>query len=895
MGKKQRLFPKASMVHTPSKDFRKKSKSMVLTCPTHQIVSPWESDHFPKSESTAIFNTQPGSTQFPFHYSSKTASVPPPLPWQKHQTTSTGPLPSLKYQGKIRSLLPKKYHNHNFGLTIPTSNFRPKASVGYPTSSKQFVLPSLVSVHQSKSSVKLKQNLRGTSGTNSVPKISSGRSHQSKQKLKQKSSKTMKEPLVPPWHHSSTSSVPASQRHASVHHQTHSRRRKIAAALFGGLDLWPKDIIIKLPSPEVHCNTKDTEKKSDQPEPTVQPHPETPPLLKLPFSKKERPPLTPTETAVLSLTFNKSRDKLAPSSYTKFISRGTNTYMPWPQNKSTLTGFNHQIRLNARPASPDFMHCARTKSVPSLPLKIWETSKPQNIVTKLAHVGEASPGPDCKVKNTFGPSSHPVCPFIQERNESGEIPPTDPTKDLYHWSESSKGQGQSDSPSMSQSNDPEASTVSKPPSGTVLAFLKESTPTPGLLDKSSLIAGDQRSRDPFGLDQQVKSPICHHAWLPPSIFSEQPPESIIGLDFQAVIELDSQPTHELKPDSQDLSQSNPNDQAISPPIKDNQSEPAPDEKVQGMPDHQVSQSPSTDKLDDIESKSTIAQEEEDQVTQNSPVVNPKESVTPSSGDEKDSSSGNGHYWVKVGLNSDSRDEAKSGPQKQNQSIQNRDIPWRLKYIKPYTIKGGQVSAQTVNAIVNSIPEKKIKSDMCKQILMRRMKESPPHRPGQRIPLSYTVCLECASWIPNGCPHTEGMNRLSETELLVIPIPLPGSEEMGVKFILKVPHKKKPFSFFSMLFPEYEIYWPPQQSSDLPSPSDNETCGCPKVIQLQPSSPPPGTEPCECPQVTLFDLIVGKDRCSSEKKPLRCQLPHVEELPIGSEDDGKELLRVLSKG
>nr|XP_020855594.1 uncharacterized protein LOC110217528 [Phascolarctos cinereus]XP_020855595.1 uncharacterized protein LOC110217528 [Phascolarctos cinereus] len=421
--------------------------------------------------------------------------MPASLLWHRCQATNTGQLPYLKHQGMMSSFLPKKYHANAFGLTLPSLDFRTKVTVEHLTTSKQFVMPPLVPVHQLKTSVKLKNHQGATSGTDPLPKISPGHDYQSKQRLpclkhqpqplassnhrvtaappstKRKRSKTMNEPSVPPHSQTSSSSVPTSKSHIAEVHRSCRRQLKIATDLLGGFDLWPKDVVIKPPSPEDHSNTTDSEKTSDQPYPEIPPKPV--PFLKFLSSKKERPILRTSETIILSLIFNnKSRDKPAPSSFAKFISRGTNTNVPWPQNKNTSPGPNHQTRLNARP-SPDWPW-ARTTSVPFLPPKIWETSMPQTTVTWPDHIAEASPGPDYKVKDTFGPSLHPVRPVIiplPGRNQSGEIPPgindqaTDPWG-LYYWFEVSRGQGHQDSSSMNQSSKPEAS-ASKTPVVTV--------------------------------------------------------------------------------------------------------------------------------------------------------------------------------------------------------------------------------------------------------------------------------------------------------------------------------------------------------------------------------------------------------------------------------------------
>uniref|UniRef100_A0A7N4NQI5 Uncharacterized protein n=1 Tax=Sarcophilus harrisii TaxID=9305 RepID=A0A7N4NQI5_SARHA len=879
MGKRQRLFPKASLVQPPSKDSCIQSNLETLPCPPPQLELSWEQDQLPRTEKMTNLNDQPSSNQLSNTSSCSTLSVSASsLSRLKGQAVNTGLFPKLKYQGMRRSFLPKKYHKN----VSPSPDFRTKAAER-PTCSKQFVVPHLMPVHQSKTTVKFKRPHGVTSVTNPLPKISPCRDYRGKPKLpylkhqprplaytshrvvtappivKQKRAKIVNKPSGPPLSRTSSSSLPPCQSHREVHRRP-QHRGMITPALLGKLNLWPKNHFTESPSSEDHPKTTDSEKTSDQSDS----HPKSP-LQTCPFSKKERPIHRRSETALLSLTLN--RNKPARPSFTKFISRGTNTYILWPQNKNTLQGY-HQARSTIRSPS-DSMIRPRAKSVPSLPLKVWETTVPQTMTTWPDHVAEASPGPDLKVKDTTGPLPPPVQPVITPVPglvQSNGIPP-----DLNDPTTVSNGLGHQDSTLVSQSGVPEIASVSVStiPDVAVSSLLTESTPSPEPLDKSPLIAGDHRPRDPFGFDQQVKVSINPHTSFPSSMFSEQAAESIIGLNFQALMELENKSTYEVKLDSQNLSQPNPNDQVLSSSILDHQSNPMPNEKAQvtlspdsfhGMkvsltPDHQVSHPPNTNKLAEVESKFTTTQDllpidQEDRILQILPLLNPKESIILSSdpSGQKDTSSGNGDHQAKMALTFGHQDEAQSKLQYHDPIGENREIPWRLKYIKPYTIQGGTLSAATVSAIINSIPEKKIKSDMCKQILLRRMKESPPRRPGQRMTFSYTVCLECASWIPNGCPHVEGMNHLSETQLLAILMPLPGSEEMGVKFVLRVP-KKKPFSLFSMLFPEYEMHWPSYHSSDLASSSNIEAYGYPKVTRHHPSFLFSDNEPFECPQLT----------------------------------------------
>ncbi|XP_074157663.1 uncharacterized protein LOC141561656 isoform X3 [Sminthopsis crassicaudata] len=131
------------------------------------------------------------------------------------------------------------------------------------------------------------------------------------------------------------------------------------------------------------------------------------------------------------------------------------------------------------------------------------------------------------------------------------------------------------------------------------------------------------------------------------------------------------------------------------------------------------------------------------------------------------------------LSSDHQDEVEYGFPHQFHSVQKRQTKLRLNYIKPYTIEGGAVSDKTAHAIINSIPQERIKNDICKHIPL-------PLSLDEYNSCEYIVCLICASWIPDGCPH-EGMKYPCEAQLLAIPIPIPMcEEEIDIKFVFKCP-------------------------------------------------------------------------------------------------------------
>ncbi|XP_072477576.1 uncharacterized protein [Notamacropus eugenii] len=136
---------------------------------------------------------------------------------------------------------------------------------------------------------------------------------------------------------------------------------------------------------------------------------------------------------------------------------------------------------------------------------------------------------------------------------------------------------------------------------------------------------------------------------------------------------------------------------------------------------------------------------------------------------------------------------------------NRELPWCLTYIKPYTIEGGNVPHRTVNSIIRSIPQEKIKNDIYKQILLQHVSDCSDFENGLCLTSTYIVCLICASWIPYGCPHVQEIEDPYRAQLLSISSLLPGSkEEMSVKFVLQVPQLEAG-SMFTVHYPDYSTY------------------------------------------------------------------------------------------
>ncbi|XP_074157658.1 uncharacterized protein LOC141561655 isoform X2 [Sminthopsis crassicaudata] len=140
--------------------------------------------------------------------------------------------------------------------------------------------------------------------------------------------------------------------------------------------------------------------------------------------------------------------------------------------------------------------------------------------------------------------------------------------------------------------------------------------------------------------------------------------------------------------------------------------------------------------------------------------------------------------VEIGPKYDPQVQIQSRLQYQTQPVLNKKSSC-LNYIKPYTVEGGIIPNRIVQLIIDSIPQEKIKNDVYKQILLRKRRKFSPHGSNGYSSSYYPICLLCASWIPNGCPH-EGMKYPFEAQLLAIPTPMPGFEELGVRFVLQVP-------------------------------------------------------------------------------------------------------------
>nr|XP_020833986.1 proline-rich extensin-like protein EPR1 isoform X4 [Phascolarctos cinereus] len=219
--------------------------------------------------------------------------------------------------------------------------------------------------------------------------------------------------------------------------------------------------------------------------------------------------------------------------------------------------------------------------------------------------------------------------------------------------------------------------------------------------------------------------------------------------------------------------------------------------------------------------------------------------------------------------SDQPDEAQPGNQHQTQTEQNRDTPRCLNDIKPFTIEGLiTLSTQVVDKIISSIPEEKIKRDIYNQVRLWQMRgcPRPTHWPERYMSASYTICLICASWIPNGCPHVHGMKCSSLAQLLAVPTPLPDSEKMNMRFYLKVP-QQKPNTISTVTDYPSSKAMPSSPSPDFPS--------CRKADSV----------PLVLPKLTWLDFILARHYQQKEEKSCPGQKPP--ELPLTSKTNIEE--------
>uniref|UniRef100_A0A7N4PUU7 Uncharacterized protein n=1 Tax=Sarcophilus harrisii TaxID=9305 RepID=A0A7N4PUU7_SARHA len=216
--------------------------------------------------------------------------------------------------------------------------------------------------------------------------------------------------------------------------------------------------------------------------------------------------------------------------------------------------------------------------------------------------------------------------------------------------------------------------------------------------------------------------------------------------------------------------------------------------------------------------------------------------------------------------------------------QGKQNPWCFKYIEPYTVDGTAIPTEVMQTIISSIPLERIKNDISKQILLKRMKVSSSVQSGQQISSSYPVCLICASWIPDDCPHVQNMKYPCEAQLLAIPTPLSNTkEDMGVRFVFQTPQTKR----FTFVLPEmhYISQASSHHSAYSSSSHSDESVRVPLPLKHQTTVPSPVPEGLKTLSFIMdkYNQPVGKATFRSQQSP-----PGIKPMKCSSrEDDPKK--------
>ncbi|XP_036599217.1 uncharacterized protein LOC118835991 isoform X2 [Trichosurus vulpecula] len=207
------------------------------------------------------------------------------------------------------------------------------------------------------------------------------------------------------------------------------------------------------------------------------------------------------------------------------------------------------------------------------------------------------------------------------------------------------------------------------------------------------------------------------------------------------------------------------------------------------------------------------------------------------------------------------------------AVQKIESSWCFLYIKPYIIEGGTISDGTVDKIINSIPQEKIKNDIQK-ILLEQTKGCPAPQTGHSLSSNYNICLLCASWIPHGCCHVNEINyHCCKAQLVATPTLIAGSKvKIAIKFVLKLP-KQQPSSTFCLTLPRYDMPGPSKPLLPFPSPFCSDT-----------------TPHWKAPMVTWFDYICGKNHYLTERQTSRSQRSFLGKMSEQSNATGEEEAR-----
>ncbi|XP_072469720.1 uncharacterized protein [Notamacropus eugenii] len=308
-------------------------------------------------------------------------------------------------------------------------------------------------------------------------------------------------------------------------------------------------------------------------------------------------------------------------------------------------------------------------------------------------------------------------------------------------------------------------------------------------------------------------------------------------------------------------------QVSYPPDCYHQSETAPDPntqasfppdyiKLSGGPEHHFTPTPNT--LSNHENQDRSISDSTDYQQNHTPPISlsDQETAQPRPSCRTRFSPGPRHQT----LDSNHQDQVQNGLQQQTQTVLKRQGPWGFSYIKPFIIKRGSVPAKIVHDVINSIPQEKIKKDMSKRIALWKTGQSPTHCPDQSFFSNYIVCLVCGSWIPYGCPHTKKTKYPCVTQLLAIPILLPGSKQkLNVKFVFQVPQTTA-CNIFGLPYTHYCLQRPLHHPSGFPTSSQTD---------------PVLSEPAK---KKWLHFILGKNYQPREKARIRSRQSRMKKMP-----------------
>ncbi|XP_074158173.1 uncharacterized protein LOC141562045 [Sminthopsis crassicaudata] len=561
MGRRYRLFPKASLVQTPPKDLCYHSKSVLLPCPPHRIAPKWERDPPLRSERMNRFSDQPNSIQLPVYHFHRTE--PTTLPCLKNSATNSVPLPYLKYQVTPKPPPYPCQRSHSV-LSLPNPEIRTRSTISLGNPTKD-IKPPLHPKYYTESPDMLKR----------FPKISQGQNYQKEElpylrqkspafpfpehrsedlfhlkqqppqfqvsphreaeELSQPRQKHPASPPIPNYHLEATSpsktrdmgdshtfpdrqpsarSAPETCSSSAEAAQDNKQQVKILAFVLGRGRT--KCLILQAPCKDHRSKTDVVLEKASDIEYLVN---ETSKQIDLHFRET---------TSSLPNLNQQSGTWVSPSPLPKYVNRSTSTEVPWPQfNVTSLPSLDpNQEDRGAMRLPQSFIPCAKAASDPSLCLGNWESSE---------HETEALPGPDYMVKGTnwsSPPSGHKVKTPEPGADHFNEVSP-----DLSHQATILMDPGQRSSASLVWNSGPAAASSSKTQviiSSFSSTNQSENLPCSKLLSKDSLTL-EYKSSSQANVGQQDDEPVDPNNPVIPSHCPEQQIQAVWEPDYQTIV------------------------------------------------------------------------------------------------------------------------------------------------------------------------------------------------------------------------------------------------------------------------------------------------------------------------------------------------------------------------